>query len=326
MQRSLVVAWNKLRALVQRSAREADMDEEMRLHVEMEAADLRQAGVPADEALRRARAAFGGIERQKDDARDAVGVRLLDDLAQDFRYGARQLRASPAFTAATLLTLALGVGATTTMYTIEHTVATFGVDIADPGRLVHVAQGTIGGCLSCWRIAKGNYMTLRDESRTLSDVTLIAGWNPILRGSERTEIVNGARVTPAFFELLGIHAMLGRTVVRADSTTDRENVVVVSESFWQTKLGRRQRDHRKDDRARRSAADGNRRRRAAIRLPARRARLDAAHSQSRRRRRSLVDQRQRDRSPAPRRDTRAGALRARDDWRASRRELPRGNA
>jgi predicted permease len=238
MQQSLVVAWNKLRALVQRSAREADMDEEMRLHVDMEAADLRQAGVPADEALRRARATFGGIERQKDDARDAVGVRLFDDLAQDFRYGARQLRASPAFTVATLLTLALGVGATTTMYTIEHTVATFGVDIADPGTLVHVAQGTIGGCLSCWRIAKGNYMTLRDESRTLSDVTLIAGWNPILRGSEHTEIVNGARVTPAFFELLGIHAMLGRTIVRADSTPDRENVVVVSETFWQTKLGR----------------------------------------------------------------------------------------
>ncbi|HET9730192.1 MAG TPA: ABC transporter permease, partial [Acidimicrobiia bacterium] len=238
MLRSLVVAWNKVRALAQRSVRETEMDEEMRFHVEMEAADLARAGVPEDEALRRARAAFGGVERQKDDARDAVGVRLLDDLAQDFRYGVRQLRASPGFTAATLITLALGVGATTTMYTIEHTVATLGVDVAEPATLVHVAQGTIGGCLSCARIAKGNYMTVRDDSRTLSDVTLIAGWNPILRGPERTEIVNGARVTPAFFELLGLHAMLGRTIVRADSTPDRENVVVVSESFWETKLGR----------------------------------------------------------------------------------------
>jgi len=232
-----MILWRKLRSLVHRSERERDMDDEMRFHVEMEAAELVRGGMSADEARRVAAATFGGIERHKDDSRDAVGFRLLDDLAQDLRYGVRQLRASPAFTGATILTLALGVGATTTMYAIDRALTVANVAFARPDELVHIAQGTGGNCNACWRLAKGNYMTVRDESRTLTGVTLVAGWPAILRGPEHTEIIAGALVTPAMFEMLGIPALLGRTIAPTDSSPDRRNIVVLSEVLWRTRFG-----------------------------------------------------------------------------------------
>jgi len=213
------------------------MDDEMRFHVDMESAELTRAGMPADEARRVAAATFGGIARHKDDARDAVGFRLVDDLAQDLRYGARQLGASPGFTAATIVTLALGVGATTTIYAIERTVTASNIAFARPDELVHLAQGTGGDCNACWRLAKGNYMTVRDETKTLAGVTLVAGWSAILRGPEHTEIINGAIVTPQMFQMLGVPAMLGRTITPADSSGDARNVVVLAENLWRNRFG-----------------------------------------------------------------------------------------
>ena len=232
-----MIRWRTLQSLVQRSTREREMDEEMRFHVEMEAAELTRGGMPPDEARRVAAATFGGVERHKDDARDAIGIRLLDDLGQDVRYAVRQLRVSPGFAAATILTLGLGVGATTTMYTIDRAITVANVAFARPDELVHFAQGTGGDCNACWRLAKGNYMTVRDESRTLTGVTLVAGWSAILRGPEHTEIVSGAKVTPAMFEMLGVPALLGRTIVTADSAEGRRNAVVVSEVLWRTRFG-----------------------------------------------------------------------------------------
>jgi predicted permease len=232
-----MILWRKLRSFVQRSARERDMDDEMRFHIEMEAAELSRRGVRADEARRVAAATFGGIERHKDDARDAVGLRIFDDLGQDLRYAVRQLRASAGFTAATIVTLGLGVGATTTIFAIERTVTQTDVSVASPEELVHVAQGTGGDCNACWRLAKGNYMTVRDESKTLTGVTLVADWSAILRGPEHTEIINGALVTPAMFHVLGLPAMLGRTITPADSSADGRRVVVLAENLWRNRFG-----------------------------------------------------------------------------------------
>src|SRR5690349_10120388 len=108
----------RFRAVFRRSALERDLQAELQFHLEREAGKLRAAGLPADQAMRQARLAFGGVERIKDDTRDVSGVSWLDVIHQDLGYALRGLRARPAFTAAVVVTLGLGIGANVAMFGI----------------------------------------------------------------------------------------------------------------------------------------------------------------------------------------------------------------
>jgi predicted permease len=214
-----------------------DLTDEIAFHRDLIERDLMQRGMAPAEAHDAARRAMGNETYIREESRHVWLWPSFEVIGQDVTYAARSYRRTPGFAVGVALTLALGIGATTTMYTIEHTVTRVSINVDDPASIVHIGQAAVDECLACGGIASGNYLTVRAQSRSLTDVTLVGPWNPILRGEQRTEIVNGARVTSTFFQLFGIRPMLGRVLAAGDTEPGFASVVVISETFWRTRLG-----------------------------------------------------------------------------------------
>ncbi|MFI5228602.1 MAG: ADOP family duplicated permease [Gemmatimonadales bacterium] len=165
------------------------------------------------------------------------GAFMLNDLLHDLRQALRQFSASPVFTVTTIVTLALGIGASTAMFGIEHIVTEVSIDVANPSTLVHIGQAPKDECGACGALASGNFTSMRQSARTLTDFAFLSSWRPVLRGVDRAEVLSGARVTAGFFDALGVRPIVGRTFGAADSVGGQSNVAVLSESFWKTRFG-----------------------------------------------------------------------------------------
>jgi len=160
------------RAIVRRSRMETEMDAELRFHIEAYADDLIRGGVPRAEALRRARIEFGGLERAKEECRDARGINFIEILIQDLRYGLRMLRKNPGFAAVAVLTLALGIAANTAVFTAFDALVLRPRPVMDPNSLVAVFRTTPGDARG--RFSYPDYVYLRDHSKSFSDLSLFA--------------------------------------------------------------------------------------------------------------------------------------------------------
>ncbi|HKJ93012.1 MAG TPA: ABC transporter permease, partial [Longimicrobiales bacterium] len=227
----------RIRALFSANRLDADLDDELRLHIELETEKNVRARISPAEARRRALVAFGGVERYREAARDARGVRTLLDLWRDVRYAGRALGRAPGSSILAVLTLALAIGAGTTTYSVVSGAVLRSLPFLDPGRLVNVRVAPT-------RMSyHGHGATM---SRTSTDLMLSAthafqktaplyGEQPVLTGLGEPERVQGWRVTPDFFPVLGEPAFLGRTLT-ADDATGAHDDVVISHRFWASKL------------------------------------------------------------------------------------------
>jgi predicted permease len=220
-----------LSRLVFRTRVERDLDREIDYHIDRQVQDLMARGVDPAEAARRARLAFGGREQIKEAARDVRGTRWLEDFFRDCRYGLRLLLRTPAFTAVAVISLALGIGANTAIFSLMDRLMFRAMPVREPDRLVEVGPGGLSHPL---------YEELRERLTTVEG--LIGRSARTLDGLEigiggGTELATFDLVTGSYFRLLGVNAVAGRTFSDdVDRVPGAAPVAVISDRFWKRRF------------------------------------------------------------------------------------------
>jgi putative ABC transport system permease protein len=212
------------------------MDRELQFHLEMEMAENIRRGMSEEEARRAALLSFGGVERTKEDYRDTARFRRLEDFWQDARYGARMLLKTPGFTAAAALTLALGIGANTAVFSVVYATLLKPLPYPEAERIYAVEILLPERSLSfAGRVQ--DYLEWRKADTAFSSIAALqtAGWN--LTGNGEPERIGGARVSVNFFEFLGSAPALGRGFASAEESPGADSVVVISDSLWRRRYG-----------------------------------------------------------------------------------------
>ena len=213
------------------------MAEELESHLQMHIADNVRSGMSPAEARRQALIKLGRLEQVKEECRDAWGVRIINELAQDIRYGLRQLRRNPGFTAVAVLTLALGIGANTAIFSIVDAVLLRPLAYPHPDQLVllfnvPLEQPDALGAVS-WR----DFTEIREQNRVFSRMGGNAFHDLTLTGAGEPSIVNTADVTPEIFPLLDAKPLAGRTLLPEDGRQGAAPVAVLSENLWRSRFG-----------------------------------------------------------------------------------------
>jgi predicted permease len=234
------MAWfDDLRAAVAslfgRRAAEREMEEEMRFHLEMEARRHQAAGVPPAEARRMAARDFGGIERFKEDARDDTSGRWFQDIGMDLRYGARSLRRRPLFTGVAALTLALGIGATTALFSVVKAVLLTPLPFGNPEG-VAVIWSSWKGFPQTW-LSYDEYEAYDAEIPAFANVGLFTdGAVNLIEGGE-PERIRAGFVTEDVFSILGVQPMIGRGFTKDEDKPGGARVIVLGHAVWQRRFG-----------------------------------------------------------------------------------------
>jgi len=222
-------------ATLRRSRMESEMDAELRFHMEAYAEDLVRGGIAREEAMRRARLEFGGIERVKEEGREARGVSLIESLVQDLRYGASSMLRTPGFTAITAFTLALGIGATTAIFSAVNPILFESLPYPDASRILMISDfGSEGSRLD---VTFHTYRELLERSRSFEAMAVIKPWQPTITSADKPERLDGQRVSAGYLHALGVSPEMGRDFDASDDRLNGPRVVILSETFWQRRFG-----------------------------------------------------------------------------------------
>ena len=225
----------RIRSLFRRNKAEADLDDELRFHREQELDKYGKSGIADAEALRRVRLNFGGVEQVKEECREAWGIHLLETLLQDFRYGFRVLRKSPGFTAVALLTLTLGIGANTAIFSVLYGILLRPLPYKDAAHLVVLNETTPRvGTVS---VSYPNFVDWRAQNSSFSEMAAMCYVGFSLSGINQPENVAGLAVSTNFLSMLGMHPLLGRDFDASEGKAGAAAVTLLSYALWQSHFG-----------------------------------------------------------------------------------------
>ena len=228
----------RLGGLFGRERRERELAEELESHLRIHIEDNLHAGMNAEEARRQALIKLGGVEPTKEIYRERRGLPMLETLAQDVRYGLRALRKNPGFTIIAVITLALGIGANTAIFSMVNALLLHSYNFRDLDRLVRVWEdrGIDEGWDARW-IAPRDAADLRGGAELFEGFTTYRDKSFNLAVGGGVQPVLGCRVSTSFFGLLGISPAAGRTFTEAEEQPGSDGVAIVSHGFWQRRFG-----------------------------------------------------------------------------------------
>lgn len=244
-----LLSW--LRSLTQRGRVESEMDAELRFHIESFTDDLARQGVSRDEALRRARMEFGGIEARKEECRESLGLRLWDELRGDCRYALRMMRQNPGFTAVAVISLGLGIGANTAIFTFANEILMTSMAVPHAERLrvfnweagprmtfTGHSWGSFGpGVASPFPYAL--YLEMRGHNDVMDD---LAAFKDVYRLTAtidgQAEPLDGMLVSGNFYSSLGPRLIAGRGILPEDDSLSATPVAVISDAYWTKRFAR----------------------------------------------------------------------------------------
>jgi putative ABC transport system permease protein len=234
----------KLAALVSRihvwlSPRAADQDfeREMQSHLELLTEEHMQRGMAPEEARRAARVRLGGITQLKDTNRELQGLPVLETFLQDARFALRMLRKNPGFTAVVVLTLALGIGANTAIFSVVYAVVLKPLPYAHAEQLVNVFAANAQEGIAGTGISYANFVDLRAQSHIFTELAVTQFHQLTLTGSGEPAIVDTSVVTPELFSLLEQKPIAGRAFFPDDGKAGAPPVAILSENLWRASFG-----------------------------------------------------------------------------------------
>jgi putative ABC transport system permease protein len=226
----------RLRYLLTRRRHHADVDDELRFHLEMEVAKHRATGLDERTARQRALRDFGSVARVREETRDAHGVRPLEDLARDVRIGLRGLARQRAFATVSILTLAIGIGGTTAVFGAVYGILLAPLPYAEQDRIVTVWQRNTRAGSALVEVSPGNFLDWRGRVRSFEHFAIAEPWSLDYIGPAGPDRLTTAAVTEGFFEALGARPLLGRTFLTEEFAAGRNGAVVLSEAAWRARF------------------------------------------------------------------------------------------
>jgi putative ABC transport system permease protein len=223
--------------LFQKSREENRLDEELRFHLEQHIAAKVAAGMSPEEARRLAQIEFGGLERVKEEVRDTRWETRFDTLFRDFRYALRTLRKAPGFTAVAVLTLALGIGANTAIFSVVYAVLLKPLPYTNPHQLFTAFQANTQQGIAETGCSFPNFEEWRAQNHVFTELAGILAHQLTLTGRGEPSVVNTSVVTPELFALLDVKPLSGRIFSPQDGKQGAAPVALVSEDLWRSRFG-----------------------------------------------------------------------------------------
>lgn len=223
--------------LFRRQQSERQLDSELRFHLEQQIADHVAAGMTPEEARRHARLEFGGLEPIKEECRESRRGSFLETLVQDVRYGSRVLRKNPGFTIAAAITLALGIGANTAIFSIVNAVILRPLPYKDSSRIVALTSHTPMFPTFSLGLTWPDFQQIRSQASSLEQSAVYTNAEKTLTGKGDPIILTVANVSDGFFEQLGAISEWGRLFNEQDHKPGQGHVAILSDTLWRTRFG-----------------------------------------------------------------------------------------